>query len=182
MLKRTVANVRHSSLVSAEPFALVLPCSSIHASLLGLSTARHAVGARQVEGAQVKVNGKVSSLVTRPEAELDVVELVAAMSIDSPLMRALGHDEEPRAFTTCVVQAAEAPEERVARSRKLQVCQHVDDGREGEGAHVEVATNEVDVVLDHVGVQASKKRGRGIALFGYNVVDTNGAECDLWSA
>ena len=93
----------------AEPFALVLSSSSVHAALLGLSTACDAVGARQIGGAQVKVNRKVSCLVTGPEAKLGVVQLVAAMSVDSPFIRALRHDEEPRAFTTCVVQAAEAP-------------------------------------------------------------------------
>ena len=72
------------------------------------------------------------------------------MSIHS---RALGHDEEPRAFTTCVVQAAEAPQERVARRRKLRVCEDVTDS--GEGAHVEVTSDEVDVVLQ--GVKTSKK-------------------------
>ena len=34
----------------AEPFALVLASCSIHASLLSLSAARDAVGARQVGG------------------------------------------------------------------------------------------------------------------------------------
>ena len=67
----------------AEPFALVPTSSSIHAPLLGLSTARDAVGARQVGGAQVKVNKTGSSLVTGPEAKLGVVELVQATSIDS---------------------------------------------------------------------------------------------------
>ena len=155
-----------------EPFALVLTCSSIHAPFLALSTARDAVGTRQVGGAQVNVNRKVSSLVTRPEAKLGVAGLEAAMSIDSSILRALGHDDKPHKFTTCVVQAAEALEERVARSRKLQVCQHVDDG--GEGAHVEVASDKVDVLLQHVGVQTSKKRGRGVRFFfGCNIVDMN---------
>ena len=47
-------------------------------------------GARQVGGAQVKVNKKVPCLVTGPEAKLGVAEPVAAMSVDSPFIRALG--------------------------------------------------------------------------------------------
>ena len=52
---------------------------------------------------------------------LGVVVLVAAVSVDSPLLWALGHDEEPHAFTTCVVQSAETQQERVAKRRKLWV-------------------------------------------------------------
>ena len=66
------------------------------------------------------------------------------------------------------------------RRRKLRVCELVTDS--GEGGHVEVAPNEVNVVLHHVSVKASKKRGRDIALFGHNVVDMNGAERDRGSA
>ena len=40
------------------------------------------------------------SLVAVPEAKLSVVELVAAVSAVSPFVRAPGHDDEPRAFTT----------------------------------------------------------------------------------
>ena len=139
----------------AEPFALVLSSSSVHAALLGLGTARDAVRAKQVGGAQVKAKRKVSCLVTGPKAKLGVVELEAAKGVDSPFMRALGHDEEPSAFTTCVVQAAEAPQERVAGLRKLRVCEDVTDS----GAGAQVTSDEVDVLLHHVGVATSKKRG-----------------------
>ena len=67
------------------------------------------------------VRRKVSCLVTRSKAKLGVVVLAAAVSVDSPFVRALGHDEEPCTFTTCVVQAAKTPQERVARRRKLRV-------------------------------------------------------------
>ena len=66
-------------------------------------------------------NRKVSCLVTGSKAELSVVVLVAAVSVDSPFTWALGHDEEPSAFTRCVVQSAETPKERVAKRRKLRV-------------------------------------------------------------
>ena len=91
------------------------------------------------------------------------------MSVDSPFVRALGHDEGPRTFTTCVVQTAEAPQGRVARRRKLRVREHVTDSE--ESAHVEVTTDEVDVMLHHVGVERAEKRGRGVALFGHNIAD-----------
>ena len=121
----------------AEQFALVLTRSSIHAPLLGLGTARDAVRASQVGGAQVKVNTKVNSLVTGSKSKLGVVVLVAAVSVESPFIRVLGHDEEP---CPCVVQAAEAPQERVARRRKLWFCEDVTDS--GEGAHVEDVEDE----------------------------------------
>ena len=103
--------------LNAAQVAYGAVCARTCAPLLCLSTARDAVGARQVGCAQVKVNRKVSSLVTRPEAKLCVVEHGTAMSIDSPFIRTLGHDEEPRAITTCVVQTAEAPQERGDRDR-----------------------------------------------------------------
>ena len=37
-------------------------------------------------------NRKVSCLVTRSEAKLNIIIFVAAVSVDSPFVRALGHD------------------------------------------------------------------------------------------
>ena len=74
----------------AEPFSLVLAKCSVHASLQSLSVASDAVGARQVGGAKMRVDRKMCSLVAGPEAELSVVEFVAAVSVDSPFTRAPG--------------------------------------------------------------------------------------------
>ena len=64
----------------AEPFALVLTSSLIHAPLLGQGTARDAVREKQVGGAQDKVNKKVSCLVTGSKGKLGIVILVAAVT------------------------------------------------------------------------------------------------------
>ena len=88
--------------------------------------------------AQVKEDRKVSRLVAGPESKVGVVEFVTAMCINTPLTRALWHDEKPRAFTTRIVQGTETPLVRVARCRKLRVCEHVFNF--GECAHVEVHT------------------------------------------
>ena len=125
----------------AEPFALVLSSSSVHAPLLGLSTACGAVGCQASWwcASEGKQESELFGYGARSQARRCRTCIVAAMSVDSPLIRALGHDEEHRAFTTCVVQAAEEdPQGRVARRRKLQVCEHVTVS--GEGAHVDVAS------------------------------------------
>ena len=44
----------------------------------------------------------MSCLITGSEAKLGVVVLGAAVSVDCPFIWALGHNEEPRAFTGCV--------------------------------------------------------------------------------
>ena len=59
-----------------------------------------------------------------------------------------GHDDKTRVFTAGFVQAAEAPQER-------------DVTDSGEGTHVEVTTDEVDGVVDHVLTQAQES-GRGL--------------------
>ena len=81
--------------------------SALKPSLLRLFIAHDAVGAR-----------KVSSLVTGSKSKLGVIVLVAAVSVDSPFVRALEHNKEPRTFPVCVVESAETPQERIARRRK----------------------------------------------------------------
>ena len=66
-------------------------------------------------------NRKVSGLITWSEAKVGVVELVAAVSVNPSSIWTLGHDDEARALTAGIVQAAEAPQERVAWRRKLWV-------------------------------------------------------------
>ena len=53
-------------------------------------------------------NRKVSCLVTGSKPKLYVVVLVAAVSVDSPFIWVLEHDDEARARTAGIVQTAEA--------------------------------------------------------------------------
>ena len=53
--------------------------------------------------------------------------------------------------------APSPPQERVARCREFWICKHITNC--GEGAHVEVTTDEVDGVLDHVSMEAVQERG-----------------------
>ena len=76
--------------VCARTYPQLDPCA-----FAGPGTARDAVRAWQVGGAQVKVNRKVSCLVTGSKAKPGVVVLVAAVIVDSPFIRALWHNEEP---------------------------------------------------------------------------------------
>ena len=50
----------------------------------------------------------------------------------------------------------------------------------GKGAHCEVATDEVDVVLHHVSSESLQKRGRCITFLGNFVVNVDLAEMFLW--
>ena len=56
----------------------MLACFSFHAPLLSLFTARDAVGAREVGGAQMEEDGKVDGGVATPKCEVCVVEFVTA--------------------------------------------------------------------------------------------------------
>ena len=132
----------------------MLGCFPFHAPLLRLYTARNAVGAREVGGAQVKEDGKVGRGVAGPKCEVCVLEFVTAMGINTPFTRALGHNEKPCALATRVVQGTETPQLRVARCRELSVCERITNS--GECALVEVPPNEVDVVLKHVSVKTSE--------------------------
>ena len=49
------------------------------------------------------------------------------------------------------------------------ICKHVANRR--EGSHVEVTTNEVDIVLPHISIKALKKLSRCITFLGHNVVN-----------
>ena len=132
-------------------------------------TASVAVGAREVGGAQVKEDGrKVGRGLAGCKSKIRVVEFATPMGINSPLVQALGHNEKPCAFTTRIVQGTETPKKRVARCRELWVCKHVTDS--GESTHVEVATNEIDAVLNHVSVKTSEQVSGGIVFLGHNIV------------
>ena len=97
------------------------------------------------------------------------VEFATVMGIITSFIRALGHNEKPCAFARRVVQGTETPQWRVARCRKLRVCEHITNS--GECAHVEVLSNEVDVVLNLVSAQSSEHVSGGIAFLGHNIVD-----------
>ena len=79
------------------------------------------VMAREVDDAKVKEDREVRSLVTRCKTKISVVELAAAMRIDPPCVWTLGHDEETRTVLASFVQATNAPQESIARSRELWV-------------------------------------------------------------
>ena len=54
--------------------------------------------------------------------------------------------------------------------------EHITDS--GKGTHVEVATDEVDIVLSHVCVLSSEQVSGGIAFLGHNIVKVYRAERD----
>ena len=76
----------------------MLACFSFHAPLLSLFTARNAVGALEVGGAQMEEDWKVGRGVARPKCEVCVVEFVTATCVNTPFIRALGNYEKPCAF------------------------------------------------------------------------------------
>ena len=88
---------------------------------------------------------KVRCAITRSKAKLCIAELVAAVGVNAPFIRAFGHGEEPCALLICVGQGSEAPQERTARRRKLLVREDMANSR--VGALVEVTTDEVNIVL-----------------------------------
>ena len=112
--------------------------------------ARDPVGARDVGDTEVKENREVRSLVTRCETKIGVVEFVAAMCINPPFVRTLGHDE--KAWTTpCKSRRGnQCPKEGITKSYELRVGEEV--AHRGEGAHVEVPYNEINMVLHHISI------------------------------
>ena len=88
-------------------------------------------------------------------------------------MLALGHDGKA---VRSRYESSRAPCPRDARSRKLWVCENITNS--GKGFHVEVATDEVDVVRSHVCVQSSEKVSGGIAFLDHNIVKVNRAKRD----
>ena len=75
-------------------------CFTFRAPLLGLFTARHAVTAKDVGGAQVKEHGKVGRGVAGAMCKIRVVEFVTAMGVNTPFTRALGHNAKHCALAT----------------------------------------------------------------------------------
>ena len=59
----------------------------------------------------------------------------------------------------------------IGKGCTLRVREHVTDS--GGGAHVEVATDEVNVVPRHVSVEAAQEECGGITFLGYFVVEKN---------
>ena len=102
-------------------------------------------------------------MITRSEAKLCIVELVAAVRVNALFTWAFGHDEEPCALPSCVGQGSQAPQEQTARRRKLRVSEHM--ANSGVGAHIEATPDEVNAVLQHVRMEELKGRCRGIPLF-----------------
>ena len=136
----------------AKAFAFKPARRLLHAALLCL------VAAHEVGDTEMKESRKVRCQVARTEAQVGVVKFVAAEGVNPPCVRVARHDDEARTSTTGVVQAAKATQERVARSRELWIRKPVTDS--GEGAHVEVATDEVDGLQDHVLTKALQERER----------------------
>ena len=62
---------------------------------------------------------------------------------------------------------------------QLQVREHVIDT--GEVAYVGVPSNEINAVLQHVGVEPTQEGSRCITFLGDFVLDVNSAECDCGS-
>ena len=102
-----------------ESLALLLARRLVHASLSCLIAALAGVSTWQVRDAEVEEGGKMRCQVARPKAHVSIVELVATVGLDPPGVR-MPRDDETRAFTTGFVQAAEAPQERVAGHRQGQ--------------------------------------------------------------
>ena len=71
---------------------------TFQAPLLGLKAARNTVRARKVGGAQTEENGKVGRRAGGAQVPVCVVEFLTAMCINTPFIRALGHDEKPSAL------------------------------------------------------------------------------------
>ena len=59
--------------------------------------------------------------VTRCKTEVGVVKLVAAVCLVPPRVRATGRDEAASAVFARLVEATNAPQESIARSRELRV-------------------------------------------------------------
>ena len=94
--------------VSCGAVCAGITSSTVYGPSLGPGTACDAVRARQVGGAQVKVNRNVSCLVTEPKATLRRCRTCGSRERRVSLLAGAWHGEESRAFTTGVVQAAES--------------------------------------------------------------------------
>ena len=113
--------------------------------------------------------GEVRGQIAWREPEVRVVERVASMLVYSPRLRAPKHGEEVSAVLVRLVEATNVPQVSTAKGRKLRVREHVTDS--GEGAEVEVPSNEINMVLQHVGVEPTQKGSRCITFLGDFVVD-----------
>ena len=65
--------------------------SALKSSLLCLLTTHDTAGSRQISSAKMKEHRKMSRLVSRSQAKQRIVKLVAAMCMDTPLIRSLGN-------------------------------------------------------------------------------------------
>ena len=137
---------------------------------LSVCTAGNAVRAREVGGAQVQEDREVSSGVTGPKSKICVVEFVTAVGINTPFIRTLGHDEKAYTFATRVVQRTETPT-RASCQVPQNSCSLKTSPTVENALMLKSPPDDVDVVLHHVSVKASKKRGRGVALFAHNIVE-----------
>ena len=150
-------------------FAVVLASGSLHATVLGLGTACDLAGTREVGDTEVESDREVRGQIAWRETEVCVAKRAATVSLDSPRVRAPGHDEEASAVFVRLVKATNAPHVSSARRCKLGVGEHVTIN--GEGAHVRVPSNEIDVVLQHVGVEPTQEGSGCITFLGNFVVD-----------
>ena len=74
------------------------------------------------------------------------------------------------------IQSTQSPQAWMTRGWKLGIGKNVAD--RGEGAHVEVTTYEVDLVLQHFGVKELEKLSGCVTFLGHNIVDMYGTKCD----
>ena len=114
---------------------VVVGRGSLQATLLSLGTARDAVGAREVGDTRVKGSEQSGHEVRNQGKRCHI----CGSHVHQPSIRM---DEKACAVFARVVQAT--------RSHELRVRKYIT--HRGEGAHVEVTTDEVNVVLHHKGV------------------------------
>ena len=100
----------------AEAFVVVLASGSLHATVLGLGAVRNAAGARKVRDAEVEEDREVRSQIAWREPEVCFVKSVASVLMDSPRLRAPGHDEEAGAVFVGHVEVSNAPQMSITRA------------------------------------------------------------------
>ena len=79
-------------------------------SLLSLFTSHRAAGSRDICIAKVKEDGQMSRLIPGAKAKRRIVNLKAAMRIQTPFIWTLGHDKKASTFSILFIQSAESPQ------------------------------------------------------------------------
>ena len=74
-----------------------------------MGAAHHSAGAREVSDTEVEEDREVRGQIAWREPEVCFVERAASVLVDSPRVRAAGHDEEAGAVFVRLVEASNAP-------------------------------------------------------------------------